>query len=70
MNNLFVISSKDIQYLAEKKIGRKLTVEELELVKKGLEFGLEYWEEVVNTTIDEVINNKIKNHKNSKTKYQ
>lgn len=57
MKNLFVISVGDIQYLAEKKIGRKLAIEELEQVKKGLEFGLEYWEEVVETAIDEVIQN-------------
>lgn len=54
MKNLFVISSKDVQYLAEKKIGRKLTLEELEQVKKGLEFGLECWEDVVNIAIDEI----------------
>ncbi len=40
MKNLFVISDADVQYAAERKIGRKLTIEELEQVGKGLEFGL------------------------------
>ena len=44
--------------LAEIKIGRKLTIEELEQIGKGLEFGLECWEDVANTAIDEVISYK------------
>ncbi len=56
MKDIFVLSVEDVQYLARKKIGRELTIEELELVQKGVEFGLECWEEVVLTAIDELKN--------------
>ncbi len=58
MKNIFVISTKDIQYLAQKRIGRKLTIEEIEQVKKGVEFGLECWEDVVIDAIDEIVKRK------------
>jgi len=53
--NIFVISKKDVQSIALKKFGEKLGVEELEQVKKGIEFGLECWEEVVIDAISEVL---------------
>lgn len=55
MKNLFTVSVEDVQYIAQKKIGRKLTLEELERVSKGLEFGLECWDDVVRDAIDEVL---------------
>jgi hypothetical protein len=54
MMYIFVISVGDVQYLARKKIGRELTIEELERVKRGVEFGLECWEDVVIYAIDEL----------------
>jgi hypothetical protein len=54
MRDIFVICVEDVQYLAKKKIGRELTIEELEQVKKGVEFGLECWEDVVLYAIDEL----------------
>ena len=39
-NLLFSISKEDIQFEALEKIGRTLTGEELEIAKKGLEWGL------------------------------
>ncbi len=54
MKNIFTIPVEDVQYIAQKRIGRKLTVEELERVQKGVEFGLECWEEVVGYAIDEL----------------
>jgi len=47
MEDMFSISVEDVQNIALKKIGRKLTQEELRRVKKGVAFGLESWEEVV-----------------------
>jgi len=47
MKNVFTINREDVQRIAMKKLGRKLTTEEIERVKKGVEFGLECWEEVV-----------------------
>ena len=56
MKNIFTIPVSDVQWIAKEKIGRKLTIEELERVKDGVEFGLEYWEDVVKVTIEEGIN--------------
>ena len=55
---LFQLTDEDAQILAMKKIGRKLSAEELEKVKTGLEFGLEYWEEVIITAIEEIVSDK------------
>jgi len=52
MKNIFTVPVKDVQYIAQRKIGRKLNFYELEQVKKGVEFGLECWEEVVGYAID------------------
>jgi len=54
MKDIFVISVEDVQYVAKEKIGRELTIEELERVKKGVEFGLECWEDVIIYAIDEL----------------
>ncbi len=56
MKNIFVISVEDVQYLAKNKMRRELTLGELEQVQKGIEFGLECWEEVVITAIEELKN--------------
>jgi hypothetical protein len=37
---VFAISVEDLQYEAKEKLGRKLTEEEIEIAKKGLEYGL------------------------------
>jgi hypothetical protein len=37
---VFTISLEDLQYEAKEKLGRKLTKEEIEIAKKGLEYGL------------------------------
>jgi len=47
MRYIFTVPVEDVQYLAMEKFGRKLTFDELHQVKKGVEFGLEYWEDVV-----------------------
>lgn len=52
MKNIFSVGVEDVQYVAMKKIGRKLTWDELNQVKKGVEFGLECWEDVVGYAID------------------
>jgi hypothetical protein len=54
MKNTFTIPVEDIQCIAQKRIGRKLTTEELERVQQGVEFGLECWEEVVGYAINEL----------------
>ena len=47
MKRVFCISDEDVQSIALWKIGRKLTDDEMYSVQKGVEFGLECWEEVV-----------------------
>ncbi len=55
MDNIFVIRVDDVQRIAGKKIGRELTIEELEQVQKGVEFGLELsWMEIIEDAIDEL----------------
>jgi hypothetical protein len=58
MKNIFCISVEDVQLIALQRIGRKLTFDELQSVRKGVEFGLELsWDVVVKTAIDEVAEN-------------
>ena len=64
MKNIFTIPVADVQRIAKEKVGRKLTIEELERVKDSVEFGLEYWEDVVKIAIEEGIS------QNSKTKHE
>ncbi len=55
MEYIFKITVEDVQSLALKKIGRPLTIDELEQVQKGVEFGLELsWEDVVSVAIDDI----------------
>ncbi len=56
MRTIFKISVEDVQSIANKKLRRKLTLEELKVIKKGVECGLEYWEEIVGYAIDELKN--------------
>jgi len=54
MKRIFCISDEDVQNIALWKIGRKLSYDELYRVQKGIEFGLECWEEVVIYAIREI----------------
>jgi hypothetical protein len=54
MNNskvLFSISEDDMQIEAEEKIGRKLTDDEMQIAKKGLEYGILTGIDIVYKTI-------------------
>jgi hypothetical protein len=52
MEHVFLLSVEDVQYVAREKIGRELSEDELEDVKKGVEWGLDCWEDVVGYAID------------------
>lgn len=55
MDYIFQIGVDDAQNIARQRIGRELSIEELERVRKGVEFGLELsWDVVLKTAIDEV----------------
>ena len=58
MDCIFAITIEEVQYIALKKIGRKLTDDELRTVRKGIGFGLECWEEVVTYAINDAIEQK------------
>lgn len=51
---LFVLTYEDAQMAAKDLIGRELKEEELREVRKGIEWGLEDWPEVMRTAILEV----------------
>ena len=52
---IFGITVEDIQKIAIDKLGRELTIEELDEVKNGVEYGLFIWEEVVRYAINEAV---------------
>lgn len=52
---LWCLLEDDAQEIAKEQIGRELTEEELIRVAKGLEFGFEFWEEVMRTSIEETV---------------
>ena len=54
MEYIFTIPVEDVQYLANKKFGRELDIDELEQVKKGVKFSLECWKDVVKYAMDDL----------------
>ena len=48
---LFVLTKEDAQIIAREVIGRVLSSSEIQYVKKGLEYGLEDWAEVMSIAI-------------------
>ncbi|MCX9085471.1 MAG: hypothetical protein OIN87_11825 [Candidatus Methanoperedens sp.] len=65
---LFYISKETLQCEAMEKIGRYLTQEELDVARKGLEWGLTFdIETVYNTIIFEMIQNNRTNEKDQTT---
>lgn len=55
MDYIFRIDVDDVQYIARERIGRELTDDELYTVQKGVQFGLECWEDVVTYAIKDVL---------------
>ena len=54
MNHIFKIGIDDAQIMAMERYGRELDEFELEYVKKGIEWGLECWHEVMGIAMDEL----------------
>jgi len=54
-NILWYLLEEDAQEVAQKQIKRKLTEEELMFVQNGLDFGFEFWEEIMKTAIEEAV---------------
>lgn len=49
---VFALTVADVQYFAEQKLGRTLDYDEMHSVKKGVEWGLDYWDDVIKVAID------------------
>jgi hypothetical protein len=59
MRPVFVLTEADVLQIARQKFGvNELTEEQMHQVKKGIEFGLECWEEVVTAALQEVLGKK------------
>ena len=55
-NILFAITVEDVQEYAASKIGRKLTEDELNIAKEGLENGLQFAADIsMHTIVTEMI---------------
>jgi len=52
---LFLLTKEDAQIIAGDIIGRTLSSLEMEYVKKGLEYGLEYWADVMRIAIKRAV---------------
>ena len=65
-NVLFILTDADAQIMAKERIGRELTEDELYSVRKGLEWGLECWNEVMSVAIDEAVRNNAKEKSHAK----
>lgn len=52
---LFVLTKEDAQIIAGQLIGRKLSSQEIRYVKKGIEYGLEDWAEVMKIAIKKAV---------------
>lgn len=50
--NIFQITVEDIQEIAIQKLGRKLCPDEIENVKKSIEWGYVDWEQTVKFALD------------------
>jgi len=50
--NIFEITIEDVQNIAMEKLGRKLNSDELERVKKSIEWGYIDWEQTVKFALD------------------
>ncbi len=55
---VYGINVWDVQTLAKERIGRELNFDEMNSVKKGIEWGFFDWFDVVNVAIDETIRTK------------
>jgi hypothetical protein len=59
MKPVFVLTEADVLQVAGRKFGvNKLSEEQMHRVKKGIEFGLECWEEVVTAALQDILDQK------------
>lgn len=52
---VYYIGIDDLQDIAKERIGRKLEFDEIQKVKKGIEWGFVDWDDVVKSAIDEAV---------------
>lgn len=58
---VYAINVWDVQEIAKERIGRELDFEEMYSVKKGIEWGMFDWFEIVKNSIINVVEEKNKN---------
>ena len=54
---IFALTVADVQELARRKLGRTLDFYEMHSVKKGVEWGLDYWDDIIKVAIDNLTYN-------------
>ena len=52
---LFMLTKEDAQIIAREIMGRKLSLLEIQYVKRGLEYGLDDWTEVMRIAIKKAV---------------
>ncbi|HHE37398.1 MAG TPA: hypothetical protein ENL20_02365 [Candidatus Cloacimonetes bacterium] len=52
---LFILTNEDAQIVSRDLIGRDLSSTEMQYVKKGLEYGLDDWAEVMRISIKNAV---------------
>jgi len=61
---LYILTMEDAQYYIERHLGREPTRKELDemesSIRKGVESGLECWDEVMNTACEIAVDNLLK----------
>jgi hypothetical protein len=58
---VYAINVFTIQRIAKERIGRELDFGEMTSVKKGIEWGLLEWDDVVKTAIDNAVQHSVNN---------
>ena len=49
---IYAITVSDVQIFAEQKLGRKLNYQEMYSVQKGVEWGMDSWDDIIKVAID------------------
>lgn len=49
---IFAMTVADVQGIAEQKLGRLLNFNEMHSVRKGVEWGLDNWDDIIKVAID------------------
>lgn len=51
---IFAMTVADVQCIAEQRLGRLLNYDEMYSVRKGVEWGMDNWDDILKIAIDEL----------------